>query len=86
MPLPHGNLDDLGPIAPSPNMDHAKFHTFTGVGQVLLPVLTLKGAGAIDWLASMFPKMVVRIFDLFEKDSFGGAGRAAEAAAHGSCR
>ncbi|KAL1645458.1 hypothetical protein SLS58_003766 [Diplodia intermedia] len=69
--LPHGNLDDLGLISLSPDVDHAKFHTFTGLGRVLLPVLTLKGAGAIDGLGSMFPKTVVRIFDLFEKDSSG---------------
>lgn len=67
--LSHGNLDDLGLIALSPKVDHQKFRTFTGLGQVLLPVLTLNGAGAIDGLASMFPKTVVRIFNLFEKDS-----------------
>lgn len=67
--LSHGNLDDLGLVALSPKVDHQKFRTFTGLGQVLLPVLTLNGAGAIDGLASMFPKTVVRIFNLFEKDS-----------------
>ncbi|EKG18475.1 Dihydrodipicolinate synthetase-like protein [Macrophomina phaseolina MS6] len=69
--LSHGNLDDLGLIGLSPKVDHQKFRTFTGLGQVLLPVLTLNGAGAIDGLASMFPKTVVRIFDLFERDSLG---------------
>lgn len=69
--LSHGNLDDLGLIALSPNVDHGKFRTFSGLGQVLLPVLTLNGAGVIDGLSSMFPKTVVRIFDLFEKNSLG---------------
>ncbi|GME36132.1 hypothetical protein GTA08_BOTSDO09687 [Neofusicoccum parvum] len=69
--LSHGNLDDLALVALSPRVDHAKFRTFTGLGQVLLPVLTLNGAGAIDGLASMFPKTVVRIFDLFERDALG---------------
>ncbi|KAF2090937.1 aldolase [Saccharata proteae CBS 121410] len=69
--LSHGNLDDLALVALSPGIDHDKFRTYTGLGQVLLPVLTLGGAGAIDGLASMFPKTVVRLFSLWEQGSLG---------------
>lgn len=67
--LSHGALDDFLLIASNPNIDHSKFHTFTGLGQQLLPVLTVGGAGAIDGLAAAFPKSVVRLFEMFEKQS-----------------
>lgn len=66
--LSHGALDDHTLIASNPNIDHTKFRTFTGLGQQLLPVLTVGGAGAIDGLASCFPKTVVQLFDLFESE------------------
>lgn len=65
--LSHGAVDDHALVALSPKIDHKKFQTFTGLGQQLLPVLTVGGAGAIDGLASFFPKTVVKLFDLFEK-------------------
>ncbi|OJD35488.1 4-hydroxy-2-oxoglutarate mitochondrial, partial [Diplodia corticola] len=67
--LSHGNLDGLGLVASSPGVDH----TFTGLGQVLLPVLTLNRAGAIDGLASVFTKTVVRIFRPVREERAGGA-------------
>jgi 2-keto-3-deoxy-L-rhamnonate aldolase len=67
--LSHGALDDHTLIASNPNIDHSKFHTFTGLGQQLLPVLTVGGAGAIDGLAGFFPKSVVRLFNLFEESN-----------------
>lgn len=38
---------------------------FTGLGQNLLPVLAIGGVAAIDGLAGCFPRVVVRLFDLF---------------------
>jgi len=67
--LSHGALDDHILIASNPKIDHSKFQTFTGLGQQLLPVLTVGGAGAIDGLAAAFPKTVVKLFQLFEKQS-----------------
>jgi len=64
-------MDDHILIASNPNIDHSKFRTFTGLGQQLLPVLTIGGGGAIDGLAAVFPKTVVRLFDLFEKSTKG---------------
>ncbi|KAK7520371.1 hypothetical protein IWX49DRAFT_563557 [Phyllosticta citricarpa] len=70
--LSHGNLDEFGLVGLNPKIDvEGKFRPFTGLGQVLLPVLTLNGAGAIDGLAAVFPKTVVRIFNLFESDRLG---------------
>lgn len=44
-----------------------KFATFTGLGQQLLPVLMVGGAGAIDGLAAIFPRAVVRLYDLIKE-------------------
>jgi 2-keto-3-deoxy-L-rhamnonate aldolase len=35
------------------------------MGQQLLPVLSVGGAGAIDGLAGIFPKSVVKLYDLY---------------------
>lgn len=71
--LSHGALDDHILIASNPAIDHSKFRTFTGLGQQLLPVLTVGGAGTIDGLSAAFPKSTVRLFDLFEKQSQGSS-------------
>jgi len=63
--LSHGNLDDHALIALNPNIDHERFYTFTGLGQQLLGVLSVGGAGAIDGLAAVFPRSIVRLYDLF---------------------
>ncbi len=36
---------------------------YTGLGQQLLPILTIGCAGAIDGLAGIFPKTLVRLFN-----------------------
>lgn len=63
--LSHGNMDDHTLLACNPSIDHNKFKTFTGLGQQLLPLLSVNGAGAIDGLAGIFPKTVVRLFNLY---------------------
>ncbi|KAF2430196.1 aldolase [Tothia fuscella] len=65
--LSHGAIDDHILIASNPNIEHSKFHTFTGLGQQLLPVLSIGGAGAIDGLAAAFPKSVVKLFEDFKE-------------------
>jgi 2-keto-3-deoxy-L-rhamnonate aldolase len=72
--LSHGNLDDHALIASNPNINHERFHTFTGLGQQLVGVLSVGGAGAIDGLAAAFPRCVVRLYDLFRlQERHGGA-------------
>ena len=69
--LSHGNLSHLALIASNPEVTQASFATFTGMGQLLLPVLSIGGAGAIDGLAGIFPRTVVKLFDEFEKATPG---------------
>jgi len=63
--LSHGIIDDQTLIAASPNIDHDHFYVFTGLGQNLLPVLAIGGVAAIDGLAAVFPRVVVRLFNRF---------------------
>lgn len=70
--LSHGIIDDQTLIAASPNIDHDHFSVFTGLGQNLLPVLAIGGVAAIDGLAGCFPKVVVRLFNLFNDSIANG--------------
>ncbi len=73
--LSHGIIDDQALIAASPNIDHEHFYVFTGLGQNLLPVLAIGGVAAIDGLAGVFPRVVVRLFDLFNESLAKGMGK-----------
>jgi 2-keto-3-deoxy-L-rhamnonate aldolase len=70
--LSHGVIDDQTLIAASPRIDHEQFYVFTGLGQNLLPVLTIGGVAAIDGLAGVFPRIVVRLFNLFNESAEKG--------------
>lgn len=74
--LSHGQIDDATLIASNPRIDHEHFHTYTGLGQNLLPFLTLNGAGAIDALAAIFPRVLVRLFRLFNDSAAKGTTKA----------
>ncbi|KAI1081497.1 aldolase [Whalleya microplaca] len=65
--LSHGDASYHAQIALHPSIDHGKFHTFTGLGQHLLPVVTVGVVGAIDGCAGFFPKTVVRLYALSVK-------------------
>lgn len=73
--LSHGIIDDQTLIAASPNIDHDHFSVFTGLGQNLLPVLAIGGVAAIDGLAGVFPRVVVRLFSLFNDSLAKGIGK-----------
>ncbi|KAJ6258301.1 hypothetical protein Dda_6340 [Drechslerella dactyloides] len=67
--LSHGNMSHHLILSSSPDIDHANFRVFTGLGQQLLPLL-LSGpgaAGAIDGSAAYFPRSLLRIFTLARK-------------------
>ncbi|KAI0099390.1 aldolase [Daldinia grandis] len=66
--LSHGDVSYHTQIASNPSIDHGKFATFTGLGQQLLPVVSIGAAGAIDGCAGFFPKSVVRLYDLSVKN------------------
>ncbi|OTA22846.1 hypothetical protein BTJ68_14774 [Hortaea werneckii EXF-2000] len=70
--LSHGMIDDQTLIAASPRIDHDHFYVFTGLGQNLLPVLTIGGVAAIDGLAGIFPRIVVRLFRLYNDSAAKG--------------
>jgi len=70
--LSHGIIDDQTLIAASPNIDHEYFSVFTGLGQNLLPVLAIGGVAAIDGLAGCFPRVVVRLFNMFNDNLANG--------------
>lgn len=70
--LSHGIIDDQTLIAANPRIDHDHFYVFTGLGQNLLPVLAIGGVAAIDGLAGCFPRIVVRLFRLFNDSSAKG--------------
>lgn len=73
--LSHGIIDDQTLIAASPNIDHEHFYLFTGLGQNLLPVLSIGGVAAIDGLAGCFPRVVVRLYRTFVESSAKGTSK-----------
>ena len=70
--LSHGDIPDHTLIASSPKIDPAHFVVFSGLGQNLLPVLTVGGQGAIDGLAGIFPRVVVKLYNTFQEASAKG--------------
>jgi len=66
--LSHGDVSYHAQIAASPKINHQHFHTFTGLGQQLLPVISLGCAGTIDGTAGFFPKSVVLLYKLSVKN------------------
>ncbi|KAL5347376.1 hypothetical protein ACLOAV_007688 [Pseudogymnoascus australis] len=67
--LSHGDISYHAQIGANPSIDHSHFHTFTGLGQQLLPILALGCAGTIDGSAGFFPKSVVHLYNLSTKEN-----------------
>ncbi|KAM0743563.1 hypothetical protein ACQRIT_001822 [Beauveria bassiana] len=67
--LSHGDVSQLTQIASNPAIDGSTFRVFTGLGQQLLPVVSVGCAGAIDGSAGFFPKSLVRLFALSRKQT-----------------
>jgi len=66
--LSHGDVSYHAQIGANPKIDHTHFHTFTGLGQQLLPVISLGCEGTIDGTAGFFPKSVIRLYNLSLKN------------------
>jgi 2-keto-3-deoxy-L-rhamnonate aldolase len=66
--LSHGDVSYHAQIGANPKIDNTNFHTFTGLGQQLLPVISLGCAGTIDGTAGFFPKSVVHLYELSLKN------------------
>lgn len=65
--LSHGDVSQLTQIALNPTIDTKHFHVFTGLGQQLVPVVSVGCVGAIDASAGFFPKSLVRLLELANK-------------------
>ena len=65
--LSHGDVSYHAQIGSNPKIDYNHFATFTGLGQHLLPILSLGCAGTIDGTAGFFPKSVVHLYNLSAK-------------------
>lgn len=63
----HGNVSHHVQVSLDPQIDHTKFRVYSGFGQQLGPIVLFGAAGAIDGLASIYPKTVVRLMKLSEK-------------------
>ncbi|KAK7431759.1 hypothetical protein QQZ08_001698 [Neonectria magnoliae] len=65
--LSHGDVSYHVQIGANPAIDAEHFHAFTGLGQQLLPVMSVGFSGAIDGSAGFFPKTLVRLYELSAK-------------------
>ncbi|KAK9473256.1 uncharacterized protein V1510DRAFT_111182 [Dipodascopsis tothii] len=62
--LSHGNISHHALLALNPKIEANGFTVFSGLGQQLLPIITVNCKGAIDALAGIFPKSVVHLYNL----------------------
>lgn len=62
--LSHPDLSHHAQIASHPTIDHAHYASYTGLGQQLLPAMSVGAAGAIDASAGFFPRTLVRLWEL----------------------
>ncbi|XWX01391.1 hypothetical protein V2A60_009418 [Cordyceps javanica] len=68
--LSHGDVSQLTQIALDPALGDAdRFRVFTGLGQQLLPVMSVGCGGAIDGSAGFFPRSLVRLFALSSRQA-----------------
>ncbi|KAG7829309.1 hypothetical protein KL920_003102 [Ogataea angusta] len=73
--ISHGDVAHHTMIAMSPVTKENNFYTFTGLGQILLPVLMVGGMGTVDALSGAFPKLYVKIFELFQAKQYEEAAK-----------
>lgn len=71
----HCNIDEYTLVAQDPKIKSHNFRLFTGLGQVLLPALTVGFYGAIDGLSAVFPKSLVHLQTLYNRGEFEEAAR-----------
>lgn len=66
--LSHADIADYIQIGLSPDINSGKngFQVFTGLGNLLLPALSVGIVGAVDAISGAFPKVYVELFDAFQ--------------------
>lgn len=65
--LSHGDLTLISQVTLNPEVDLDNFRVYTGLGQLLWPLVTIGAAGCVDGSAGWFPKSMVRYFKLSSK-------------------
>lgn len=73
--LTHFNLDMYAMLGMDQEMDQNNFRPFTGLGQVLVPGMSVGLFGAIDGLSGIFPKTMVKLYDLFTEGKMEEASK-----------
>ncbi|ODV76722.1 aldolase [Suhomyces tanzawaensis NRRL Y-17324] len=73
--LTHFNLATYTLLGQNKRFKENNFKPFTGLGQVLIPALSVGLCGAIDGLSGIFPKTMLQLYKLYKE------GKNAEAAA-----
>lgn len=69
--LTHFNLDKYTLLTGNSTLNKINnFRSFTGLGQVLVPSLSIGAFGAIDGLSGIFPKCMLKIFSLYKEKEF----------------
>lgn len=64
--MSHAIVSYHNQVSLDPNIDHAKFKVYSGLGQQLGPIVFFDAAGVIDGLAAIYPKTVTSLFKLAE--------------------
>lgn len=64
--LTHFNLDIYTLLGNNKTYETNNFRPFTGLGQVLVPSLSVGMFGAIDGLSGIFPKSMLKLMKLYE--------------------
>lgn len=67
--MSHGNVSHHLQVSLSPHIDHDHFNVYSGLGQQLGPIFAFGASGVIDGLAAIYPKTLVRLFNLVSKKS-----------------
>lgn len=72
--LTHFNLDLYAMLGQDTTMKEQNFRPFTGLGQVLVPAMAVGCYGAIDGLSGIFPRVMVKLFSLYQQGNHKEAG------------
>lgn len=71
--LTHFNLDLYALLGKDDHFTTNGFRTFTGLGQVLVPAMSVGIQGTIDGLSGIFPKTMVKLYSLVKEGNFAEA-------------
>lgn len=72
--LTHFAMDTYTLLGKDIRLHKNNFSPFTGLGQVLVPAMAVGIRGTIDGLSGVFPKVMVRLFELIKQGKWEEAG------------